>query len=74
MRTGRVWRLALLLLACGPGRGRCRRRAGGLADGRRRRSYTPGLDMKDAACVANFYRGRLSRKAWLTPYFKLTPA
>lgn len=38
------------------------------------RSYTPGLSAKDAACVARFYRGRLSRKAWLTPYFKLTPA
>jgi hypothetical protein len=38
------------------------------------RSYTPGLSAKDAACVARYYRGRLSRKAWLTPYFKLTPA
>jgi hypothetical protein len=38
------------------------------------RSYTPGLGAKDAACVARYYRGRLSRKAWLTPYFNLTPA
>ena len=38
------------------------------------RSYTPGLGADDAACVARYYRGRLSRKAWLTPYFKLTPA
>ena len=74
MRTGRVWGLALLVLAAVPG-------AAGAAGGPEAwptaadvRSYTPGLDMKDAACVANFYRGRLSRKAWLTPYFKLTPA
>src|SRR3954447_20558343 len=38
------------------------------------RAYTPGLGASDAGCVARFYRGRLSRKAWLTPYFKLTPA
>jgi hypothetical protein len=38
------------------------------------RSYTPGLGAKDAACVARYYQGRLSRKAWLTPYYELTPA
>jgi hypothetical protein len=74
MRTGRVWGLALLVLAAFPV-------AAGAAGGPQAwptaadvRSYTPGLDAQDAACVATFYRGRLSRKAWLTPYFKLTPA
>jgi hypothetical protein len=38
------------------------------------RSSTPGLSAKDAECVARYYRGRLSRRAWLTPYFKLTPS
>jgi hypothetical protein len=75
MRTGRVWALALFVLAAIPSAASA---AGGpqlawpsAAD---IRSYTPGLGQKDAACVARFYRGRLSRKAWLTPYFKLTPA
>jgi hypothetical protein len=74
MRTGRVCGLALLALAAIP----CAAGAAGAppswptpAD---IRSYTPGLGAKDAACVARYYRGRLSRKAWLTPYFKLTPA
>jgi hypothetical protein len=38
------------------------------------RAYTPGLGAADAACVARYYQGRLSRKAWLTPYYKLTRA
>ena len=74
MRTGRVCALALLALAAIP-------RAAGAAGAPPSwptaadiRSYTPGLGAKDAACVARYYRGRLSRKAWLTPYFKLTPA
>ena len=36
------------------------------------RAITPGLAAKDAACIARYYRGRLSRKAWLTAYYKLT--
>ena len=74
MRTGRVWGLALFVLVAIPS-------GAGAAAGPPRwptaadvRSYTPGLSAKDAACVARFYRGRLSRRAWLTPYFKLTPA
>ena len=74
MRTGRVCALALLALVALP--------SGAGAAGAPPtwptpadiRSYTPGLSAKDAACVARFYQGRLSRKAWLTPYFKLTPA
>ena len=38
------------------------------------RQYTPGLSAKGAACIARYYHGRLSRKAWLTPYYKLTDA
>jgi hypothetical protein len=72
MRTGRVLALARYVLAAVP----CAALAAGAppqwptaAD---IRSYTPGLGAKDAACAARYYRGRLSRKAWLTPYFKLT--
>ena len=36
------------------------------------RAITPGLAAKDAACIARYYHGRLSRKAWLTAYYKLT--
>jgi hypothetical protein len=74
MRMGRLWAIALLVLVAVPGAARA---AGGpplwptAADVR---GYTPGLGAKDATCVANYYRGRLSRRAWLTPYFKLTPA
>ena len=38
------------------------------------RANTPGLGAKDAQCVARYYRGRLSRKAYLTPYYDLTQA
>jgi hypothetical protein len=38
------------------------------------RQYTPGLGAKDASCIALYYHGRLTRKAWLTPYYKLTSA
>lgn len=34
----------------------------------------PGVLARDAACLARYYRGRLTRKAWLTPYWDLTPA
>jgi hypothetical protein len=34
----------------------------------------PGLLAKDAACIARYYRGRLSRKLWLTQYYDLTAA
>jgi hypothetical protein len=36
------------------------------------RAITPGLAAKDATCIAGYYHGRLSRKAWLTAYYKLT--
>jgi hypothetical protein len=36
------------------------------------RAITPGLAAKDAACIARYYHGRLSRTAWLTAYYKLT--
>jgi hypothetical protein len=73
MGMGRRWAVALLALVALPGAASA---AGGpplwptAADVR---AYTPGLGAKDAGCVASFYRGRLSRRAWLTPYFKLTP-
>jgi hypothetical protein len=38
------------------------------------RAVTPGLSAGDATCIANYYGGRLTRKAWLTPYYKLTRA
>jgi hypothetical protein len=38
------------------------------------RTATPGLGVKDAACIARYYHGRLSGKAWFTPYYRLTPA
>jgi hypothetical protein len=28
----------------------------------------PGVLTRDAVCMARYYRGRLSRKAWLTAY------
>jgi hypothetical protein len=34
----------------------------------------PGVLTKDAVCMARYYRGRLTRKAWLTPYWNLTRA
>ena len=36
------------------------------------RAVTPGLGAKDASCLARYYHGRLSRKAWLTAYYKLS--
>jgi hypothetical protein len=74
MRTGRVCGVLLVVLAAIPAAAGA---AGAPPDWPTPadvRSYTPGLGAKDAACVARYYRGRLSRKAWLTPYFKLTPA
>lgn len=38
------------------------------------RAVTPGLSSADATCIASYYAGRLTRKAWLTPYYELTPA
>jgi hypothetical protein len=32
----------------------------------------PGLRTADAACIARYYHGRLSRKAWFTLYYDLT--
>jgi hypothetical protein len=38
------------------------------------RAATPGLSAEDAGCIARYYHGRLSGKAWFTPYYRLTPA
>ncbi len=38
------------------------------------RAVTPTIAAKDASCLAHYYRGRLSRKAWLTAYYKLSRA
>jgi hypothetical protein len=35
-------------------------------------AVTPSLSPEDAECISKYYLGRLSRKAWLTPYYKLT--
>jgi hypothetical protein len=72
MRTGRVCALALFVLAAIPSAALAAGEPPTWPSAGDVRSYTPGLGLKDAACVARFYRGRLSRKAWLTPYFKLT--
>ena len=74
MRTGRVCVLAVLVLAAIPGAAGAAGAPPSWPTPADVRSYTPGLGAKDAACVARYYRGRLSRKAWLTPYFNLTPA
>jgi hypothetical protein len=74
MRTGRVCVLALFVLAAIPGAAGAAGAPPSWPTPADIRSYTPGLGVKDAACVARYYHGRLSRKAWLTPYFKLTPA
>jgi hypothetical protein len=34
----------------------------------------PGVLARDAACIARYYHGRLSRTAWLKPYWDLSPA
>lgn len=74
MRTGRVCALALFVLVAIPAAAGAAGAPPSWPTPADIRSYTPGLGAKDAACVARYYRGRLSRKAWLTPYFKLTPA
>jgi hypothetical protein len=38
------------------------------------RNAEPGIAADDAACMARFFRGRLSRSDWLAPYFSRTPA
>ena len=38
------------------------------------RAVTPGLAAKDASCIARYYHGKLSRRAWLTAYYKLSRA
>jgi hypothetical protein len=74
MRTGRVCALALVALAAIPSGAGAAGAPPSWPTAADVRAYTPGLGAKDAACVARYYRGRLSRKAWLTPYFKLTAA
>ena len=38
------------------------------------RNAEPGIAAEDAACMARFFRGRLSRSDWLAPYYARTPA
>ena len=38
------------------------------------RAATPGLTAENASCIARYYHGRLSGKAWYTAYYNLTPA
>jgi hypothetical protein len=38
------------------------------------RNYEPALLPADARCIARYYHGRLSRKAWFTAYYDLTAA
>jgi hypothetical protein len=74
MRIGRVCAFALVALVAIPSAAGAAGAPPNWPTAADIRSYTPGLDAKDAACAARYYRGRLSRKAWLTPYFKLTAA
>lgn len=71
MRTGLITTLAVLLLAALPVTAPAAPPAvyPSAAD---IRTNTPGLGAQDAACIADYYRGRLTRAAWRTPYYKLT--
>jgi hypothetical protein len=71
MRTGLIAALALLLLVALPTAAAAAPPAAypSAADVR---ADTPGLAAQDAACIADYYRGRLTRTAWRTPYYKLT--
>jgi hypothetical protein len=71
MRTGLIAALALVLMVVLPAAAPAASPAASpsAAD---IRANTPGLGARDAACVADYYRGRLTRTAWQTPYYKLT--
>jgi hypothetical protein len=71
MRTGFLAALALLVIAVLPTAASAAPPAASpsAAD---IRAVTPGLGAQDAACIADYYRGRLTRAAWRTPYYKLT--
>jgi hypothetical protein len=71
MRTGLIAALALLVLVALPATAPAAPPAAypSAADVR---ASTPGLGAHDAACIADYYRGRLTRTAWRTPYYKLT--
>ena len=73
MRAGVILASALLALAAVPGPGVAAPPAK-WPSAAEVRAVTPGLAAKDASCIARYYRGRLSRKAWLTAYYKLTRA
>ena len=68
-----AWALGLLILAALPGSalGATPPRWPSAGDVR---AATPGLTTEQAGCIARYYRGRLSGKAWYTQYYKLTPA
>ena len=73
MRAGVILAGALLTLAAFPGAGVAGTQ-GKWPSPAEVRAITPGIAAKDASCIAHYYRGRLSRKAWLTAYYKLSRA
>jgi hypothetical protein len=71
MRRGLIAALALLLLVALPAAAAAAQPATypSAADVR---AGTPALGAQAAACIADYYRGRLTRTAWRTPYYELT--
>lgn len=70
MRTGLIAAFALLLVVLPAGARAASPAASPTAADIK--ANTPGLGAQDAACIADYYRGRLTRTAWRTPYYKLT--
>jgi hypothetical protein len=76
MKAGPIGALALtVLLLCGlPAVSLAAKPAPAWPSAQDLRRSQPGLRAADATCIARFYRGRLSRKAWFTEYYALTAA